>query len=165
MTDPINTVLNEFFLAIIVYCLCYVFVLFAIFGDLASGVRKAKLAKIARTSYGFRQTINKIVKYYNGLFSASIIDGFLMILLYILQIKGHFVSIPIFPIITVIIGIYLSFVEVRSVFEKLEDKDKARISSDVKVLAEIAKDDDKLAKLLELCKNINSKENETADNS
>lgn len=157
MIELLYKIFDTFFLAIVVYCICYVLVLFAIAGDLWSGVRKAKAAGKARTSYGFRQTVNKIAKYYNGLFSASIIDGFLMIVVYVMQIKGNWISVPLFPVVTIAIGAYLAFTEVRSVFEKLEDKEKSRMSSDVKVLAEIIKDDEKLDKVLSLIEKVNFK--------
>ena len=146
---------DGFAIAIIVYALCYVFVLLAIIGDLISGVRKAKAAGEARTSEGFKRTIEKIAKYYNMLFAVSILDAFVLMMLYVLQLKGWLPSIPLFPIFTVIGGCYLAFVEARSVGEKLEDKERARIKSDFAQFAEIMKDEDKLKKAVELLKGAN----------
>ena len=146
---------KAFAIAIIVYALCYVFVLLAIAGDLISGVRKAKSAGIARTSEGFKRTIEKIAKYYNMLFAISILDAFVLMMLYVLQLKGWLPSIPLVPIFTVIGGCYLAFVEARSVGEKLEDKERARIKSDFAMFAEILKDEDKIKKAAEILKGAN----------
>ena len=142
--------IKEFSLSIIVMCVCYLLVFIAVVIDLWSGIRKAKKAGIARTSFGFRKTIEKITKYYNCLFAVTIMDCFLMLFVYIFQLKNCMVFIPVFPIITLFTGLYIAFVEARSVFEKLEDKEKARISADVNKLSEILKDKDKLDKLLVL---------------
>ena len=140
--------LKEFILPVITVSICYSLVFIAIVIDLWSGVRKAIKAGIVRTSHGFRKTVDKICKYYNCLLAVTIIDCFLMLLVYIFQHKGCFMFVPVFPVITLFVGLYIAFIEARSVFEKLEDKEKACVSADVNKLAEVLKDKDKLDKLL-----------------
>ena len=154
---------DEFTIAIVTYTLCYVFVLLAIVGDLVSGVRKAKSAGVVRTSEGFKRTVEKIAKYYNMLFAVSILDAFLLTTIYILQSKGWLLSVPLFPIITVAGGIYLAFVEARSVGEKLEDKERAKIKSDFALFAEFLKDEDKLKKVAGLLKSIDERKSAEKD--
>ena len=52
----------------------YLMVLFAIFTDLWSGVRKAKTNGVARSSYGFKRTIDKVARYYNVMLALTVID-------------------------------------------------------------------------------------------
>lgn len=143
--------LKEFWLAIIVYCACYMLDFLAIVGDLVSGVRKAKSAGKERLSVGYRRTVDKLCKYYNSLFSVSVLDCFLMLAVYAFQTKGMLVSFPLFPPATIIVGGYLAFIEVRSVFEKLEEKEKARAEQDFASLAKML-DNEKLQKVIEVLK-------------
>jgi hypothetical protein len=147
--------IKEFSIAIITYCLCYLFVMFAIAGDLISGVRKAKKAQRAVTSHGYKRTVDKVAKYYNSLFSVSVIDFFLMMALYVAHKACWFENIPSVPILTIIWGLYLAFTEFRSVIERLEDKDKARMSADMQALSEIIKDKEKFDKIVEIIKDMN----------
>ena len=62
-------IIKEFWLVILVYCMCFLLVFLAIIGDLISGVRKAIKAGKDRLSVGYRRTIDKLCKYYNSLFS------------------------------------------------------------------------------------------------
>lgn len=143
--------IKEFWLAIIVYCACYVLDFLAIVGDLISGVRKAKSARKDRLSVGYRRTVDKLCKYYNSLFSVSVLDCFLMLAVYVFQTKGLLVSFPLFPPATIIVGGYLAFIEVRSVFEKLEEKEKARAEQDFQAMSK-ALDNEKLNKIIDLLK-------------
>ena len=56
----------------------YLMVLLAIMTDLWSGVRKAKKNGIARSSYGFKRTIDKIARYYNVMLALTVIDAMQM---------------------------------------------------------------------------------------
>lgn len=146
--------IKEFSIALITYCLCYLFVMFAIAGDLISGVRKAKKANKMITSHGYKRTVDKVAKYFNSLFSVSVIDFFLMMVMCVAHNAGWFMRVPLIPILTIIFGLYLAYTEFRSVIEKLEDKEKARLSADMSALAEIIKDKDKFDKIIEILKEI-----------
>lgn len=146
--------INDFVIAILVLCLCYILVFVAVCVDLWSGIRKAKKAGIARRSWGFRRTVDKMCRYYNCMLAVSVIDGFLILLLYIFQCKGWLITFPLFPIVTLFIGGYLAFIEACSVFEKLEDKEKSRMSADMTVLLDIIKDEDKFNKIMEVIKEV-----------
>ena len=52
----------------------YLMVLLAIMADLWSGVRKAKKNGIARSSCGFKRTIDKVERYYNVMLALTVID-------------------------------------------------------------------------------------------
>ena len=104
-------------------------------------------------SVGYRRTVDKLCKYYNSLFSVSIVDCFLMMIVYIFQTKGWLISFPVFPVTTVLMGAYLAFVEVRSVFEKLEDKEKARAEKDLSVLIKML-DKENIDKVVTILKEV-----------
>lgn len=146
-------IIKEFWLVILVYCMCFLLVFLAIIGDLISGVRKAIKAGKDRLSVGYLRTIDKLCKYYNSLFSVSIVDCFLMMIVYVFQTKGWLASFPVFPIATVLMGGYLAFVEVRSVFEKLEDKEKARAEKDLSVLIKML-DKENIEKVVTILKEV-----------
>ena len=99
----------------------YLMVLFAIFTDLWSGVRKAKKNGIARSSYGFKRTIDKVARYYNVMLALTVIDVMQMASFWYLE-KFYQYCWPIFPLVTLIGAIGICLVEVKSIFEKAEDK-------------------------------------------
>ena len=99
----------------------YLMVLLAIMADLWSGVRKAKKNGIARSSYGFKRTIDKIARYYNVMLALTIIDAMQMSSLWYLE-KYYSYHWPIFPVVTLIGAIGICLIEIKSIYEKAEDK-------------------------------------------
>lgn len=112
----------------------------AIIIDLFSGVRKAKERGEARTSYGFKQTVNKLVLYYALMLFAFMFDAI-----------GMFFY-PL-PIVTFIAAAFLIFIEGKSVLEKAHDKDKRKFSKSIEELAILLENREDLIKgLSELVK-------------
>lgn len=116
----------------------YFEVLLMILADLWSGVRKAKLRGELRTSYGYKRTIDKIARYYNALIALTIVDA--------MQISGTWYlsayygwTIPIFPLVTMIGAIGISLIEVKSIYEKAEEKVKDNYKEVAALAIEIAK--------------------------
>lgn len=99
----------------------YLMVLLAILADLWSGVRKAKKNGIARSSYGFKRTIDKIARYYNVLLALTVVDAMQMGSLWYLE-KYYEYNWPIFPIVTLVGSIGVCLIEIKSIYEKAEDK-------------------------------------------
>lgn len=99
----------------------YILVMAMVLADLWSGVRKAKRLGEARTSYGYRRTIAKIAQYYNVLIALSIVDAMQMVAFWYLEVYYQH-KIPMFPFITLIGAILLCFIEIKSIYEKAEDK-------------------------------------------
>ncbi|GAE14581.1 hypothetical protein JCM6292_739 [Bacteroides pyogenes JCM 6292] len=98
-------------------------VLFAILADLWSGVRKAKKNGIARSSYGFKRTIDKIARYYNVLLALTVIDAMQMASIWYLETYYQY-RFPMFPFITLLGAIGIGLIEIKSIYEKAEDKVK-----------------------------------------
>lgn len=100
----------------------YFLVLIAISADLWSGVRKAKTNGVARSSYGYRRTVDKISRYYNVLLALTVVDAMQMSSVWYLDTYYQYTKLPMFPFITLIGAIGLCLIEIKSIYEKAEDK-------------------------------------------
>ncbi len=105
----------------------YALVFLAVLADLWSGVQKAKKRGKIRTSYGFRRTVEKMLKYYNLLIILSIIDCMQIVCVWYLDTYYSF-TIPIVPIITIIGAIGVGLIELKSIYEKADDKELRKIT-------------------------------------
>jgi hypothetical protein len=112
--------------------------LFFIAFDYWAGIRKAKQRGEKITSDGWKRTVEKIAKYYNMLLALVVID--------MMQIAGvwyldnyYFYHMPIFPVITMIGALFVAIIEVKSIFEKAEDKVKKDVIDVSSLVQEIAK--------------------------
>lgn len=99
----------------------YIMVLLAIFADLWSGVRKAKKNGIARSSYGYKRTIDKVARYYNVLLALSVVDAMQMGSIWYLEQYYAYIY-PMFPFVTLLGAILVCLIEIKSIYEKAEDK-------------------------------------------
>ena len=138
----------------------YLVVFVAICADLVAGLRKAKKEKKLRTSFGFRKTLDKILQYYGVLFFLSFIDILQMYLIGgLINEMGW--KLFAFPIITFIGTIYICIIEYRSIKEKRDAKENARIDEITRLLSEMIKDNknfeavDNLITTLKKIKNVN----------
>ena len=82
--------------------------------DFWSGIRKAKKNNIVRSSYGFRRTVEKIKEYYNAMTALTIIDAMQVSVIWYLETYYQY-SIPMFPFVTLLGAIGLSFIEIKSI--------------------------------------------------
>ena len=103
--------------------LAYVLILVLIFCDLRAGVRKARQRHEKIYSDGYKRTIEKISKYFSMTFALSIIDLFqLAMLAFLYHFYGH--DIIMLPWFTMIAFGYVAFVEIRSIWEPADIKEK-----------------------------------------
>jgi len=116
-----NTEMERIFVVLWMTFGLYIMVLVMILTDLWSGVRKAKKKNIIRSSYGFRRTVDKVARYYNTLIALSVIDAMQMAGVWYLD-KYYGYNIPLIPIITMLGAIGIGLIELKSIFEKAEDK-------------------------------------------
>lgn len=100
----------------------YFLVIIAIIADLWSGVRKAKINGVARSSYGYRRTVDKIARYYNVLMALTVVDAMQMSSIWYLDTYYSYSKLPMFPFITLIGAIGICMIEIKSIYEKAEDK-------------------------------------------
>ena len=130
--------LNEIFIVAWIVFGLYMFVFFAAMADLCSGIRKAKLRGEVRSSYGFKRTVDKLARYYNLLIALTVVDCMQMAGIWYLDIFYGY-HIPIFPVVTMIGAIGLGIIEVKSIFEKAEDKVRSDYQQVLMLAGEIAK--------------------------
>lgn len=130
--------LNELFVVGWMLFGLYIEVFFMILADLWSGVRKARRRGEVRSSFGYKKTIDKIARYYNAMIALTVID--------MMQISGiwyltHYYgwSVPIFPLVTLIGAIGISLVELKSIYEKADEKVRGDYKEVAALAVEIAK--------------------------
>lgn len=137
----IENILSEIRPQLLMLAVIYILVLVVIFLDLWAGTRKSKARGIYRSSYGYRKTVDKIGKYFNMLFVITVIDAVQMLAIWELNQQTAY-SLPIIPLLTFTGAIFAGFIELKSIYEKSEDKDKAKINEVAKLAGEIVKDRD-----------------------
>ena len=109
-----------------------------ILADLWSGTRKAKQRGEVRSSYMYKKTIDKIARYYNALIALTVIDAMQMGGVWYLD--GYYSwSIPIFPVVTLLGALGISLVELKSIYEKADEKVKGDYKEVALLASEIAK--------------------------
>lgn len=96
-------------------------VLFAIIADLCSGLHKARINNTPRTSRALRRTIDKIARYFNTLLALTILDAMIIAGVIYLQSSG-IAALPVVPIFSMLGAIALTIIEIKSIFEKSEEK-------------------------------------------
>lgn len=96
-------------------------VLFAIIADLCSGLHKARINNIPRTSRALRRTIDKIARYFNTLLALTILDAMIIAGVIYLQSSG-IANLPVVPIFSMLGAIALTIIEIKSICEKSEEK-------------------------------------------
>ncbi len=126
----------------------WLLVAIAIVIDLFSGVRKARERGEMRTSYGFKQTVNKVVLYYAFMLFALMFDCI-----------GMFFY-PL-PVVTFVCAAFLIFIEGKSVFEKAHDKDKRKFTKSVEELVILLENREDLIKGLSELVKQKAEENDT----
>lgn len=116
----------------------YIEVFIMILADLWSGVRKAKARGEVRSSFMYKKTIDKIARYYNAMIALTVIDCMQMGGIWYLD--GYYNwSVPIFPIVTLLGALGTSLVELKSIYEKADEKVKGDYQDVALLVAEIAK--------------------------
>ena len=137
-----------------VWLLClYVATLMLVLCDLWSGVRTAKLRGEYRSSFGFRQTLTKLTSYYNLQCVLTILD----VLCALVIINGEY-SIALFPYFTLLGVFFVAFIEIKSIYEKADKKQKTRTEDALNTLIKIVHNKDDIAKVLEALKNNNNED-------
>ena len=106
-----------------VILLFYIVALGLIFADLWSGIRKAKQRGEYRTSEGFKMTVEKINKYFAMHFAMTLVDAVQISILYLLYHEYSY-DIPMMPIFSFLSVCYEAFVEVTSIMEPANIKEK-----------------------------------------
>lgn len=78
-----------------------------------------------RSSYGLRQTTDKMGRYFNMMLVLTVIDAMQMMAIHHVNPQISF-DIPLLPLLTILGAIFVGIIELKSVYEKADDKDKGR---------------------------------------
>lgn len=113
--------------------LMYVIILALILADLWAGVRKAKKRGEYRTSDGYKRTIDKIARYYNMTFALSLIDVVQIAIIFFLY-YFYKTDIWMIPWFTLFATGYVGWVEVHSIWEPADIKEKKQQQDYTKAL-------------------------------
>lgn len=133
--------------------LLYVVTLGLIFLDLWAGVRKAKQRGEMRTSEAYKRTIEKVSKYFNMLFAMTLVDCVQIALLFFLYSEYEY-DIPMLPVFSFFGTAYIAFVEVTSIMEPSNVKEKKQQEDFVRLVTKLATENkDFKDKILDVLKN------------
>lgn len=125
----------------------YFLVLAAAAADLESGLRKARRRGETTRSRALRRTVDKLARYYNVLIVLTVVDAMqITAAVFLRTVEGY--DVPTIPIFTLIGSLGMAFIEVKSIFEKGDDKEKQQLAELVSLLETIA-DNDRLKRILE----------------
>lgn len=113
--------------------LMYITILALILADLWSGVRKAKKRGEFRTSDGYKRTIDKIARYYNMAFAMSLVDVVQVTIIFFLY-YFYEVDIWMIPWFTLFATGYVAWVEIHSIWEPADIKEKKQQKDYTKAL-------------------------------
>lgn len=128
----------------------YFLVLAAAAADLASGLRKARRRGETTRSRALRRTVDKLARYYNVLIVLTVVDVMQITAAVFLRTVESY-DVPTIPIFTLIGSLGMAFIEVKSIFEKGDDKEKQQLAELVSLLEVIA-DNDRLKRIIEKLK-------------
>lgn len=123
----------------------YALVLASVIADLISGRKKAKQRGELRTSYGYRRTVDKLGRYYLPLFALTVVDIMQMIAIWYLNYY-HDTNIPLLPIMTLIGAIGIGLIEIKSILEKSDEKDRRKLNKNLKDLSILLENKDDILK-------------------
>ena len=127
----------QFKTPLILVFLCCVSVFIFVMSDLWAGVRKSKKNGKVSVSYGFRRTVEKTSKYYNYIIAFVFVDVIQIALLHSLNTSNGY-SFWIAPFAVIVGTIFIGFIEIKSIFEKEDKKERKRIEESAVLMAKIA---------------------------
>lgn len=142
-----------------VVLLFYIVALGLIFADLWAGVRKAKQRGEFRTSVGYKKTVGKINKYFAMHFAMTLVDAMQIALFYVLYSEyGH--DIPLLPVFTFISVLYEAYVEITSITEPANIKEKKQQDDFKRLLQQALSEGNLRERLISLIEDCNIKDKE-----
>ena len=109
--------------------------LFFIAFDLWAGIRKAKQRNEKISSDGWKRTVNKVARYYNALLALVVVDCMQMAGVWYLD---NYYDYHI-PIITLLGAFGVASIEVKSIYEKADEKERKEMKQVAALATEIAK--------------------------
>lgn len=127
-------------IAIFVAILAFYYICIALFMacDCLVAVHRAKVKGTYRSSRKLRRTFDKAVMYYIPTFMMTLVDAMIVFAVAVMEIPWY----PHFPLVTLFAVIVIGFIEFKSVHEKRDAKERAKIEEAVEALVKLSKDRD-----------------------
>jgi hypothetical protein len=144
-----------------VVCIETVIVVLAMAIDFASGLYKAKLRGEVRSSLGMKRTISKFILYVGSILIGCGIDS-------IFYICGfweiiHFTTLLKVPVVTTIISVFICAVEIRSVWESADAKQKRVALETAEALIQLIGKENLADRLEELVNTVKASKSDIQD--
>lgn len=142
----------------VIVCLETLIVIIAMSVDFAAGYYKAKLRGEDRNSLGLKRTVSKFILYVGSIMIASGVDS----IFYMCGFWGiiHFNALSNVPVVTTIISVFICVVEIRSVWEKADSKQRNEAVRTAEMIVHfINKDNTFKEAVMELLKSPQQKDN------
>jgi hypothetical protein len=123
------------------YFICFevLMVLVAMAVDFAGGFYKAKLRGETRNSYGLKRTVSKFILYIGSICIACGIDSIFFASMFWDIV--HVTALTKVPVISTVISVFICIVEMRSVWEKAEAKQKNEAVKTAEMIARFINND------------------------
>ena len=137
---------KEFLASLMIILICYISDLGFILSDLWAGIRKAKARGEVIISYGLRKTVEKASKYFNLHLVFTLIDVVQMVVCWHLNTYSAY-NMPVIPVFSVVVAIGIGIIEGKSIYEKGDEKDKAKMQEAFMLAREIIKQKDNKAEM------------------
>ena len=119
--------------------LLYIIVLALIFVDLYCGVGKAKQRGEMRTSEAYKRTVDKINKYFPMLIALTLVDAMFIAVAYYLC-HEYEVDMVMLPYFTLLGASYISFIEIKSITEPSDIKERKQRQDFKRLIRNLSKD-------------------------
>lgn len=117
----------------------YLCVLVAVLADLWSGIRKARRRGEARRSKMLRLTVDKLARYYNALLALTVVDAMQISLAEFVRLSCQW-SVPTLPLFTVAGALGIALIEVKSIYEKADEKAQSDYRDAATTMAQLLKE-------------------------
>lgn len=124
-----------FFVTLILFFILLTPLIFIGF-DFWAGNRKARQRGEPIISDKWQRTVQKVAKYYNALLALVVVDAMQMASIWYLQ-QFYGWRVPIFPLVTLLGAMGVAAIEIKSIFESAEEKEKREIKKVAKLVSRI----------------------------
>ena len=124
-----------FFVTLILFFILLTPLIFIGF-DFWAGNRKARQRGEPIISDKWQRTVQKVAKYYNALLALVVVDAMQMASIWYLQ-QFYGWRVPIFPLVTLLGAMGVAAIEIKSIFESAEEKEKREIKKVAKLVGRI----------------------------
>lgn len=155
----ISLLRGQLFFVLLSYVSIFIFSLC----DFIVAIRIAKKRGVLRTSRKYRQSIDKLIRYYTLMFLVTFIDILQMLMIYNVKEQGYS-GLPVFPFFCFVLAIFIAFIEFRSVYEKApkgnRDKELGTAKTIIKLIKSLSNNDDLLHEISDVIESKQVRVNE-----